>query len=892
MATSPAERKVEGVGWCRRLSRWEGGGHLLRPGFRALGSWIGRRPLRTIFFSSLFTFACSLGLLKLEVSYGYKMWYDSSAPSYEQWELIEQHWPNLYDEATAIFAVPTDSGSGGEGVLAPGCLAEASRIRQDMLKSLPASACGQSEGVCEDTLFRSLEVEGGTLNDAAGFLSEKRSSNGGVLPFTYGRIVGDDCCGLNITGASALKLRFHHLLKDRKDADTFQQDFVQTCKAWEPSPASKLSCPQFEKVACSTSVSYMYEQKEAMDADQNFMMTGVVLMIVYVAAALGRTCDCLHSKILLGASVIASVFFSLAISFGLGALMGWPFTQMSMLAIFILLGVGIDDAFVISDCFHRTDASRPPEERLADTLGEAGPSVFLTSVTDLVAFLVGVTYTVDAIKFFCLNAAIAVFAVFFTQITFFAALLVLDLRRVEAGRCDCCPCVPAFRSRAPPESDTDVVAMPQKASPDSTELPWGEQASRTKAEPSYIRLLNACFRPPIMAATIFAFAALLGVSTYLVNTEMRKGNLWSDHISADSYLLDYWEADELYFGRTKPMGIFANPIDLNRPEELQAVQEVVDDLGSLSIAVRPRQMTWVDAFRKWRGAGDAGVPGALLQGFLSSTEGGRYRSDIVSFPGGGADVVIARAWVWCLVLDDPASKLDAMLKVRSAYADAMQGRVPGFVWASIFIESDRYDSIDGVIVRSLGLALAGIALVCFLLLPPVAAIASLLSISFVNVDIMGFVGLWGVNMSVSMAAILVLALGFSVDYSAHVAEGFCVRLRKQPSDPAAAMVETLRTTGVSVLHGGASTFLAVLMLAFSATGGFVDMFKCFFLMVVFGLLHGLVLLPVLLVVFANFSLWCSSSTEANHTKVVVTAASSQKGSSQDDPITSPAKLTA
>jgi len=60
------------------------------------------------------------------------------------------------------------------------------------------------------------------------------------------------------------------------------------------------------------------------------------------------------------------------------------------------------------------------------------------------------------------------------------------------------------------------------------------------------------------------------------------------------------------------------------------------------------------------------------------------------------------------------------------------------------------------------------------------------------------------------------------------------------------MKATLIETGPAVLNGGTSTFLAFVALAFSSSYIFKTFFKIFFLVVVFGLYHGLVYLPVLL----------------------------------------------
>ena len=61
----------------------------------------------------------------------------------------------------------------------------------------------------------------------------------------------------------------------------------------------------------------------------------------------------------------------------------------------------------------------------------------------------------------------------------------------------------------------------------------------------------------------------------------------------------------------------------------------------------------------------------------------------------------------------------------------------------------------------------------------------------------------------------------------------------------------MATIGPAVLNGGITTFIAVVPLMFSTHYAFLGFFKVFFLAVIFGLFHGLVFLPVTLVLFGN-----------------------------------------
>jgi hypothetical protein len=81
-----------------------------------------------------------------------------------------------------------------------------------------------------------------------------------------------------------------------------------------------------------------------------------------------------------------------------------------------------------------------------------------------------------------------------------------------------------------------------------------------------------------------------------------------------------------------------------------------------------------------------------------------------------------------------------------------------------------------------------------------------------------------------------------VDYSAHIMHRFLTE--------SGGREERVRTTltniGPAVFNGGVSTFLAFILLATSKSHVFSSFFKIFFLVVTFGLYHGLLFLPVLL----------------------------------------------
>ena len=103
--------------------------------------------------------------------------------------------------------------------------------------------------------------------------------------------------------------------------------------------------------------------------------------------------------------------------------------------------------------------------------------------------------------------------------------------------------------------------------------------------------------------------------------------------------------------------------------------------------------------------------------------------------------------------------------------------------------------------------------------------------------------LWGITLDTSAAVLLSVALGLAVDYSAHIAHAFMSITGKSKDER---VQKTIIEMGSAVFNGGFSTFLAFSILMISKSFVFKVFFKIFFLVVVFGLFHGLVFLPVVL----------------------------------------------
>eukprot|EP01053_Blabericola_migrator_P007160 Blabericola_migrator_1__7159@NODE_362_length_9426_cov_300_827118_g290_i0_p1_GENE_NODE_362_length_9426_cov_300_827118_g290_i0NODE_362_length_9426_cov_300_827118_g290_i0_p1_ORF_typecomplete_len1321_score261_61Patched/PF02460_18/5_2e03Patched/PF02460_18/7_3e100Sterolsensing/PF12349_8/9e23Sterolsensing/PF12349_8/1_3e04Sterolsensing/PF12349_8/1_5MMPL/PF03176_15/3_7e08MMPL/PF03176_15/4_9e03MMPL/PF03176_15/1_3e09ACR_tran/PF00873_19/11ACR_tran/PF00873_19/7_6e09SecD_SecF/PF02355_16/2_3e05SecD_SecF/PF0235 len=171
-------------------------------------------------------------------------------------------------------------------------------------------------------------------------------------------------------------------------------------------------------------------------------------------------------------------------------------------------------------------------------------------------------------------------------------------------------------------------------------------------------------------------------------------------------------------------------------------------------------------------------------------------------------------------------------------------------WFSVtpFMETFIYFESDVSILRStiinMATAFVAIVLVSSLLMRGVGtAVLVTLMICFVDLGIFGFMGFWSIHLNILSMILLVLSIGFSVDYTVHVVHTFTHCPGRTRRDKT---VETLILMCNPVTHGALSTMLGICPIGFRNEFIMETFFKMTILVVSFGFLHGVIFLPIIL----------------------------------------------
>lgn len=161
-----------------------------------------------------------------------------------------------------------------------------------------------------------------------------------------------------------------------------------------------------------------------------------------------------------------------------------------------------------------------------------------------------------------------------------------------------------------------------------------------------------------------------------------------------------------------------------------------------------------------------------------------------------------------------------------------------------FLTIEGFKIIQQELFQNVGLAILAVAVIVFFTIGSfVTSLLITINVAFAIIEILGFMYSAGVVIDSVAVINMVLAVGLTVDYSAHV--GHCF-MAKGGTDRNQRATEALADIGAAVLSGATSTFLAVVVLLFSKSYVFKVLAIMFALTVGLGTLHGLVLLPVML----------------------------------------------
>eukprot|EP00092_Neocalanus_flemingeri_P063022 GFUD01076156.1.p1 GENE.GFUD01076156.1~~GFUD01076156.1.p1 ORF type:complete len:598 (-),score=161.58 GFUD01076156.1:7-1800(-) len=508
---------------------------------------------------------------------------------------------------------------------------------------------------------------------------------------------------------------------------------------------------------------------------------------------------------------------------------------------FLCLGIGIDDMFVIVQCLANQKSSYsgdlPPVSKLIGAaLKHAGVSITVTSVTDVLAFGVGAVTAMPGLQSFCVCTALGLASIYLLQVGWFVAWLAVDEERIRAAKNGFVPCV-----RHKNRTEGEVEHQPEQESVTRTVLSW------------YRTLLSSTvYRLAIVVTSLCCLACGVWGAT-LIRHKFDPFLL----LPADSYLSQFIALNDQYYNpyRGWAAEVYTGGINHSDLARMDNLVTQLETLKQKQLFIQDYHSWWTHFktftqdetnFTSWHDLSNSEDFPLVFSDFMFSSSGSKFKLDF-KFDGElvcnspAPPILASKFAIEYFPFDGPEEHVPA--KDMIDHLIAQSGLQNAFSFVKVYAAWETDKIIGFELWRNVGLAILCVFLITLILLANLQICLMVLGIVVITlIDIVGFLHFWSITIDIISCINIVIAIGLCVDYSVHIGHAYMIA----PGSRLQKAVHSVESIGPAVFNGGVTTFLALVLLGGSTSHTFLSFFKVFVLTVVFGLFHGLLLLPVLL----------------------------------------------
>uniref|UniRef100_A0A336MLU8 CSON014057 protein n=1 Tax=Culicoides sonorensis TaxID=179676 RepID=A0A336MLU8_CULSO len=568
-------------------------------------------------------------------------------------------------------------------------------------------------------------------------------------------------------------------------------------------------------------------------------IAGVFLMFVYLQFVISKY-SWVEFRFWLASLGLLGVGMSYIAGCGICSLLGIPYGPIQSALPFLLMGLGVDDMFVIMAVWRKQEGAvkeKPLEERMGIMLMTAGASITITSITDIMAFIVGGLAAMPILQSFCLYSAISIFIMYLFVITFFVAIFTLDEKRVIQNRNGFIPCI--------------------KHDDKSSQLCMDKNLMQQFLTVLYSKFILTHVGKAIIIIATIAFTAINFMG--LLQLKFRFDP--THHVPENTHLSEYMqEVQKHYPSLGSDAAIIIGRI--NYTQEMPKILELADRINNTNFLHQVD--AWPLDFKKFIDVHHAKLDienltdvqwRTFLYQFLNCHVGGKhnryFKFDYESQCGDPmSDVIVSQIAFKFKNFKNPEEFLPAKKHLTDLLESVNLTSGDGYstIWGKRLLMWVPDEVVKAEITRNIVLALIGVMLctaviianfsVCFWIF--IVVILTLINVA----GTMHHVGLM-LDMVTYIA--LQLSIGLCVDYAAHIGHTFLSLEQGTRNERA---LNTVLSIGTAVIYGGVSTFVALSMLSFAKTYSYRAFFQVNGLIIFFGLYNGVILLPVILSICA------------------------------------------
>jgi len=327
----------------------------------------------------------------------------------------------------------------------------------------------------------------------------------------------------------------------------------------------------------------------------------------------------------------------------------------------------------------------------------------------------------------------------------------------------------------------------------------------------------------------------------------------------DSWMYDYeiMEDDYVMQGYTYRYQILVtNTIDYSSVTVQNHIEKILDQYTEIEFLTSEFSENWLRDFLRWtevyKEFEDIDI--STKQGFIDTlrnhflSQNSPTRTDVV-FNEDHTEIIASRFILQCYGMKHKdVDVVNILERSREIANDEKFLDLSVYLfWNSIM---DQMTIILGLSLKLIVIASILVIAVSAIFIPSITvSFCALLSIVSTEIGVIGFMTLWGVSLDPLTLGCLIMCIGFSVDFAAHMSFAFVCSEEKYFEGK---LRSAMRVVGVPIFEGTTSTILTLAPLLFVPADSSILFSKIFFLVVSFSFFHAIFVLPVLLTVLHDF----------------------------------------
>ncbi|CAP34386.2 Protein CBR-PTR-5 [Caenorhabditis briggsae] len=517
-----------------------------------------------------------------------------------------------------------------------------------------------------------------------------------------------------------------------------------------------------------------------------FFAAGFGFEITFVSLCVILTAvyhNCLdQGKLLISLGAVLCPILAITSTYGIVSILGMRTNSFMLVMPFLVMGIGVDSCFLM---IHSWQKERRAQEsgtgnRLGMVYESVGPSITITSLTDFLSFAIGALAPTPETRLFCIASSIALALTYILQLVLFGPILA-------------------------------VATKYEHKTTSTNNSKWRAwlKACWKRCINIYCKILShKLFAVVVMIGTgIYWYFAIYGLMTMKTRLDAVKILPKDSPLQRPNLVLT-----NLVWANYHPVTILVNaPLDLENRQQMTRYWNMVDEFERMhNCKGKASTLLWLRDYVKFFYYGEpfdlfaflglstpevheeidpyeAKITTAKLPEFLKSPFFKHWDSFIhyhyeewrkietiqISFRG---KIKLDRFMM--NVAYDNTSSWDTRIqlmtdwrKVAHNYSD-----LNVTVWEPNGMFVDQMLSLGRTATQTGIWTLVCMAVVCAIFIPnPCSIITATVSIASITTGVMGFLSLWSFDLDPVVMAAVLMSIGLSVDFIAHVAYHFQVR---------------------------------------------------------------------------------------------------------------------